>query len=285
MAEENVIKLNPNKASTVDFEVTLSGVDGMVPTVRFVIQNVLDGVDWAVQCTKLDKTKWQASFPAFKGVELDSAKFAVEVIVDEYYFKPAEGEVHFVNAPDVSFKPSSGTKPTVTASFTVKQEPEEKPKKPKKVVKEAAGGSEVTGQYAPTNDLLKPEEDPTVTQSSVKVAQAELDDQYIDKSRLDDITDEVIPGEGDQYAQDDGKDDTDEINQDEGATKFDPKSVAESIIQQTIGLGVSHRGSEKRGSLFNRDADGKIVVPGLENPAQKKALAEREQRVKEILGK
>lgn len=265
---DNTIKLNPAKPSTLEFEVMVSGLEGVPPTVRFVIQNVLDGVDWVVNCTKLAKTKWQAAFPALTGITADTADFVVEVIVDEYYFKPAEGKIHFVNTPDVSFTPKVGPKPSVTTSFTVKQDEEKPP------VKESAGGGEITGQFAPTNDLLQVEEDPEAGESHVKVAQAELDDQYIDQTRIDDIADEIQPGEGKQYAQDDGKED-----------EFDPKKVAESILQQSFGLGVSHRGVEKRGSLFKRDASGKAIVPGLENPAQKKALTERDQKVKEILRK
>ncbi|PPD55679.1 MAG: hypothetical protein CTY12_00035 [Methylotenera sp.] len=292
MAEENVIKLNPNKASTLEFDVTVSGLDGAPPTVRFVIHEMLSGVDWTVNCSKIEKNRWQASFPAFKNMELDKNNFSVEVIVDEYFFKPAEGEIVFINAPDVSFDKPKSNKPTVSASFTVKQDEEvvEKPKKPKKpVVKEAMGGGEVTGQFAPTNDLLKVEEDPNFVHSHLKTAQAVKDDQSIDLEKLDpesDIEDdvdldaeealsveEIIPGAGRQYAQDDGKE------------EFNPKKVAENILHQTIGIGVSNRGVEKKGSLFTRDADGKILVPGLESQVQREHKEERERKVREILGK
>lgn len=284
MADENVIKLNPNKSSTLEFDVTVSGLDGAPPTVRFVIHEMLAGVDWTVKCSKIEKNRWQASFPTFKNMELDRNNFSVEVIVDEYFFKPAEGEIVFINTPDVSFDKPKSNKPTVSASFTVKQDEEpEKPKKAKKPVKEAMGGGEITGQFAPTNDLLKVEEDPTFTHSHLKTAQAAKDDQAIDLDKLDpeheeldtaeEITDEVLPGSGEQYPQDDGKE------------EFDPKKVAENILHQTIGIGVSNRGVEKKGSLFKRDAEGKIIVPGLESPAQLEIKEERERKVKEILGK
>lgn len=146
-------------------------------------------------------------------------------------------------------------------------------------LKEAAGGGEITGQYAPTNDLLQPEEDPAAGESHVKVAQAMAYDEQIDKSRLDDITDEdPIPGEGNQYPQDDGKDD-----EDIESTLFDPIKVAETIVQQTMGLGISQRGVEKKGSLFSRDSNGKIVIPGLKTVHQRQQLAERERKIKELL--
>lgn len=293
MAEDNTIRINPTKASTLEFDVTISGLENITPNVRFVIEKANDTIDWMTTCSKLEGSQWQASFPAFKNFKLTSCKFRVEVIVDEYYFCPANGIIEFVNAPDVSFK-SKTNKPSVSASFKVKQEDEPvKPKKEtKKKVSEAmngGGGGEVTGQYAPTNDLLKPEEDPTDTHGKVKVPQAELDDQFINKARLGEITDEEpTPGTGAQYPQSDGKDEDeldDEVIDDirkriAPKGEFDPKRVAEDILQSTMGK-VAFPNS--KGSLFRRDADGKPIVPGLETNKQLQEKAEKEQRVKDIL--
>jgi len=293
--ENNTIRLNPTKASTLEFDVTVSGLENITPTVRFVIENASDGIDWVVNCSKLEGSKWQASFPAFKDFKLNTCKFCVEVIVDEYFFKPAEGEIIFINSPDVSFTPKVGPKPSVTTSFTVKQD--DKPVKPKKkkVSEAASGGPEVTGQFAPNNSLLKPEENPEDTHGKVKVAQAELDDQFIEKEKLDDMSDEEpIPGDGRQYPQPDGKrkrfkklndlvDDTSEqITNNIQSEEFDPKKVAEGILQATIGMNKPTIGT-LRGSLFKRDASGKIVVPGLESQQQLQEKATREQKVKDIL--
>lgn len=297
MTEENTIRLNPNKSSQLEFDVMISGLENILPVVRFVIVDVADQVDWVVKCKKLDGSKWQASFPAFENMKLNTCKFQVEVIVDEYYFQPAAGEIIFINTPDVSFKPKAGPKPTVTTSFVVKQDEEpveEKPKTkaapkpkatpktkatPKKKVTEASAG-DITGQYAPTNDLLKTEEDPSFAQGNVKTAQAELDDEYIDTARLDGITDEVIPGSGHEYAQDDGKDD--DVEDDLVTSEYDPKKVAEGILKDAFG---KVKAPTLRGSLFKRDADGKILVPGLENKKQKQESDDRNQKVRDILGK
>ena len=290
MSEENTIRLNPSKASTLEFDVMISGLENIIPIVRFVVQNVKDDVDWVVKCSKLEGSKWQASFPAFDSLKLNTCKFYVEVIVDEYYFTPANGEIIFINSPDVSFKPKAGIKPSVTTSFTVKQEGEDEVEKKvpvvkkKKKVTEASAG-DITGQYAPNNSLLKPEEDPAVTQSRAKTAQAELDDQYIDKSRLDSITDDVIPGDGISYPQDDGKDDEyedeDDYNEELVTYEYDPKKVAEDILASTIGKAKI---PTQRGSLFKRDSDGKILVPGLENEKQKQESEDRNQKIRDILG-
>lgn len=247
------IKISPNKQSIIEFDVAITGLDKVVPTVRFVLRDI-NGMDCMVKCSKVKDSTWTATIPALN-TKLTSGKFWIEVIIDEYYFKPIEGNIEFVNAPEVSLKDDK-KKPSVVAT-----------------IKEASGGPEVTGQYAPTNSLLSPEENPEDTQGHVKVAQAELDDQFIDDARLDDITDEEpIPGEGEQYPQDDGKED-----------EFDSRKIAENIVK-TIGLGNFHQEqSEKKGSLFKRDANGKIIVPGLENPDQKRKMMEREKKIRDIL--
>lgn len=268
MVTKNTIQLNSAKSSSIDFNVTITGTEKATPSVRFVIENLTDGVNWVVPCKKLDADKWQATFPAFGDAVPNLANFSVEVIVDDYYFKPAQGVIQFTNTPDIAVESTTSKhKPIVVTSFNVNQ------------IDEASGGPEVTGQYAPTNGLLKKEEDPTITQGHVKTAQAELDDQFIEKEKLDDIVDEIRPGEGKQYPQDDEKEDEYEDEDD-----FDPRKVAESIIQQTVGLGVSFRGNgEKKGSLFQRDIDGKVLIPGLETASQKQNIAEREKRIRDAL--
>ncbi len=69
---------------------------------------------------------------------------------------------------------------------------------------EAGFGGEITGQYAPTNGLLKPEYDPAFT-FMAKPYRVQ-NDQHTDISRLDaedelDAAD-IVPGEGRDYADD-----------------------------------------------------------------------------------
>ena len=96
--ENNTIRINPGKASTLEFDVTISGLDKISPIVRFVIHKANNNIDWVVNCKKLEGSKWQASFPAFENFKLSSCNFSVEVIVDEYFFNPAKGEIEFINA-------------------------------------------------------------------------------------------------------------------------------------------------------------------------------------------
>lgn len=286
--ENNTIRLNPNKASTLEFEVMVSGLENITPIVKFVIQNAKDNIDWVVKCKKLEGSKWEASFPAFKNFKLDKCNFCVEVIVDEYWFCPADGIIEFITAPDVSFKSKTGSnKPSVTTSFTVKQLDEPiKSKEKKKKVTEASGGGEITGQYAPTNDLLIPEKEPI--KSKAKIPRTEKDDELVNKARLDQITDEEpTPGTGTPYPQDTEKEEIeDEIidnirNRIAPKGEFNSKKVAEDILQHTIGKPKS---PILKGTLFKRDSDGKAIIPGLETNKQLQEKADKEQRVKDILG-
>lgn len=133
--ESNIIQLNPKKSSTLEFDVTISGLENTTPIVRFIIQNVKDNIDWVVNCKLIDGAKWQAAFPAFDNIKLDTCQFFVEVIVDEYYFKPASGKIVFINAPDISFKSKDIPKPSVTTSFVVKQEDDPIPEPAKVEIK------------------------------------------------------------------------------------------------------------------------------------------------------
>ena len=133
--ESNIIQLNPKKSSTLEFDVKISGLEDITPIVRFIIQNVKDNIDWVVNCKLIDDAKWQAAFPAFDNIKLDTCRFFVEVIVDEYYFKPASGKIVFVNTPDISFKAKNVPKPSVTTSFVVKQDEDPIPEPAKVEIK------------------------------------------------------------------------------------------------------------------------------------------------------
>ena len=64
--------------------------------------------------------------PKLTHINSDVAPFRVEVIIDGYYFEPAQGEMTFIKSPDVQFKKSEAKRPSVTTSFVVKQEEDEK---------------------------------------------------------------------------------------------------------------------------------------------------------------
>jgi hypothetical protein len=149
---------------------------------------------------------------------------------------------------------------------------------------QGGGGGEITGMYAPTNSLLKPEEDPT--KNGRMKGDSSVNDEFIDKDRLslDKAEDlgTLSPGEGRAYQQEDGKgrngkivppgevegeQDTPRAIEDE---EFDPK---DSKVAKAI----------KKGTLFKRDSSGKPVIKGIHTPEAKQRLKDNASKVKDIL--
>lgn len=255
------IKINPHKSADLEFDVVVNGTDDNKPDVRFVIED--ECCDRMYKCVKGEtKNSWCAKLPVLTDLKKESYQFRVEIVVDGYFFTPAKGKLAMVQDPTVKFQAESA-RPSVTTSFTVKQE-EDKP------VEEASGGGTVTGQYAPTNDLLKPEYEPP--SSHAKAPGTEKDDENIDMSRLSDLG-RPVPGPSTD-PEPEGSD-TYEINM-----GFDPRDIAEKIIKDKMG---SIKAPETKGSLFTRGADGKPIVDGIVTPEQARLRKEKSARVKEIL--
>lgn len=256
---EPTIKINPSKPCELEFDVTIQGSDEEKPVVRFVMSGC-EGYDCMFPCEHIEGSKWRANLPVLTHFTKPTVHFRVEVIIDGYYFEPADGTVQMMTDPSVKVS-SKSSKPKVATSFTVKQRDDKKP------VEEASGGGEVTAQYAPTNRLLTPEYEPP--QGSVKTAQAEKDDQQIDLEKLASIASSVTPGES--------TDPTPDVDLED----FDPKSVAEAIVKNTVG-GVQR--PTRKGSLFERDSEGRPVVRGLDKPHTKALKQANAAKVKQILG-
>ena len=258
---DSLITINPAKPSVLDFEVTIQGIDdATIPTVRFVIADMLDNCDYAFKCKKLEGEKhgWTVKLPSLPDVKVSNAHFRVEVIIDGYYFEPAEGEMTFVTASDVSFSKKKANRPSVTAAFVVKQDDE--PAKVAESVSDSAG--EKSDSVAPTNNNLQPEFDATIGQH--KETEDEADPQSVDPTE---IASSFTPGQGRRDA---------DIEQ-----AFDAKAVATEIVKRTVG---NVQKPEKQGSLFKRGASGKTAIPGLEDRETKKTQSDRAAKVKEILG-
>lgn len=264
---DTTLKINPSTSAELEFDVMIQGIgDKELPEVRFVVET--EQYDRSFKCTRVseEKHKWCAKLPAMKDLGNDSCPFRVEVVIDGYLFVPAKGTLTFVRNPDVKFQTES-TRPSVTTSFTVKQE--ESAAQP---VEEASGGGEVTGQYAPTNDLLKPEYEPP--RSHAKAPGTEKDDERIDHEKLE-ISDfgNPVPGQTTDV-QPEGSNSHDLVGE------FDPREVAERIIKGKMG---SIKRPQTQGSLFKRGKDGKAIVDGIDSPEVARERAEKSARVKEIL--
>lgn len=259
---DTTIKINPTKSADLEFEVMVQGIDDKeLPTVRFVVED--EAFDRTFKCSRVEgeKHKWCAKLPVMKDIKKESCSFRVEVIVDGYFFTPAKGTLSLIQDPSVKFQTESA-RPSVTTSFTVKQDDT-----PSQEVKEASAGPEVTGQFAPTNDLLKPEYEPP--RSHAKAPGTEKDDERIDVSDLG----IPRPGEGTD-SEPEGSDTHERIGE------FNPRDIADKIIKDKVG---NIKRPTTKGSLFKRDGDGKPVVDGILSPEQKRIRAEKTARVKEIL--
>lgn len=261
MADEATISLNPSKPSELDFEVTIQGLDDdELPIVRFVVIGDNTNYDHSFRCTKIEDEKhgWSVKLPTLDHIEGDSSSFRVEVIVDGYYFEPAQGEISFIKKPDIKIGKKKSSRPTVTTSFKVKQEDEP--------VAEAAGGGDITGQPQITNTLLTPEEEPKQAGPVRPPEDENIDYDKLNPAKVTDIASSVTPGQG---------------TSDSGlAADFDPKAAAADIIARTIG---KVQRPDKKGSLLNR-RDGKAAIPGLEDAATKREQEAKAAKVKEILG-
>jgi hypothetical protein len=273
----------------LEFEVIIQGLDDKnLPMVKFVLTNEAQGCDCAYRCVRAEgKHMWVAKLPPLTHIKGTDVPFHVEVVVDGYYFEPAQGTVSFIVDPSVKFATSSGPKPTVTTSFKVKQEEDKPAKKEKKVDKKEEkvvvkeDGPDSMGYAPPSNAHLTPEFEPeTVHTSSAKTPGTEADDEQIDHSRLDDIASSVTPGETTDPEPQQGRvlpNDTDTEEE-----EFDPRQIAQTIVKNTFG---SIQKPEKKGALFKRDASGKAVISGIDTPEEKAMKAAKAAKVRDILGR
>jgi hypothetical protein len=121
--------------------------------VRMVLKDTDLGGDLSFTCEPLDEeTQWCVEFPPLSEVlKRDSYPFLLEVIVDGYYFAPADGVITCISTPSVDLTGKKKKKPSVKASFVVKQEDTPVTEQ----VSQGAGTA--SGTESPTTALLTPE--------------------------------------------------------------------------------------------------------------------------------
>lgn len=244
MASSSIVKADPSSPTTIEFDISIEGA-GLKrkndAEVRFILHTGQDG-DRMFVCKNTSESLWSVSLPALKDFNKKTLKYTIEVIVDGYFFEAADGDVI------VDAEPKAKATPT-------------KAKKEKEVVTEASGGPDVTGQFAPTNDLLKPEYEPPA--SHAKAPGTEKDNELVQKKKLSDLG-KVTPREG-----------TEDSDIDD---EYDPRQVAADLIKSKFG---KMQKPAVKGSLFKRDEQGNAIV---ETAADRlKVKEERSAKVKEIL--
>lgn len=238
---DTTITINPTQVTELEFDLTTNGLhkDSDIPVVRLLLSDSISQVNYTIPCQKKNNKKWIVKIPELSIDTNNDHTFVIECIIDGYYFTPAEGLVNFVSSiPKASF------------------------------VKEGAEAANITGQYAPTNGLLKPEREPK--RSSAKTPKTEPMDDYIDLSKL---AGDVTPGSGKQYVQSDNK------------QELEPRDIVSNIISRSKKGFKESNSQSNHGILFTRDSSGKIIVPGLETPEQQKEIKEYNKKIRNILKK
>lgn len=248
MSEATELHINAAKKAELEFDVHIQGITSDDPMeVRFVIKDA--DLSLLFNCECVEDAKWCVKFPALNSIlKQSSYDFSLEVIIDGYFFVPAEGKIVFVSKPTVDM--GKKKKPSVKASFTVKQDEEDVKES---VVEErvAQGAGDASDQSAPTNALLTPEKEPDV--QALIAAQHRAEDE---------------------------EDEEETVKPKEAKESFDPHRVADSILKSTFG---NVQAPQNKGFLFKRSGDGKPVITGLEDKATKQQLEEKAAKVRKIL--
>jgi len=118
------LQLNCSRPAEFEFDVQLQGLSSpAAPTVRFTI--VTQHCVACFPCTAVSDSKWRALIPALDTVFADlteiSYPFRVEVIVDGYYFEPAQGTISVIANPKVAV---GQNRPTAQATIMTPSAPE-----------------------------------------------------------------------------------------------------------------------------------------------------------------
>ena len=118
---------------------------------------------------------------------------------------------------------------------------------------EGAEAANITGRYSPNNNLLKPEYEPR--QSTARTPKTEPMDELID---FDELADNITPGKGVAYPQKDNKQEN------------------MNVVKQL---------TKRRGRLFDRDAAGNVVIPGIHKDNEKSINKEHSNTLRDMLTK
>ena len=119
-SKDTTITINPAQSSELIFDVSMTGIeDSHVPIVRFVAVSKTNKCDYSFVCKKVDgeKSAWRAMITALTHITEHTLAFRIEVIVDGYFFQPAQGTLNLIQAPVATIKAAiKDIKESTTAS-------------------------------------------------------------------------------------------------------------------------------------------------------------------------
>lgn len=117
---DNVITINNTKKNTLEFDVSIQGLDTKDVDVKFVIKT--KGMDLAFAAKHDKGDTWSVTIPELPMVEKTTYKCHVCVVADGYYFEPMKGTVNIVGSHEIY----------TTTPKNVTLEPDDKKKEEKK---------------------------------------------------------------------------------------------------------------------------------------------------------
>lgn len=255
----SAIAINFVTGQSVQFDVSIEGLDDNTPDVRFVISGATVGYDVTLPCEHVDDNTWVVEVPKLPVKKAATLSFKIEIVVDGYYFVPAKGEIKATTGPTVSVK---NTK--VTAIQTI-----------------AAESTSHVDLPISSSSVSSAVDDPSV--DAAREVEEVVPVEYIDSTaphieelpvvETDEVADYVSqPAELTQLS---------EMLEASPAPTFNPKDAAQRAIQSVLG-GVVVR-PERPGSVLTRDAKGRVVGAGVETAEVTQERLERSRRVREML--
>lgn len=177
---DSTLKVIKDKKSKIEFEVKIDGADDLAAkTHARLIVHADKNYCLTLEAKRDDGDMWCIDVPANLQLDVGEYKVVLEVIVDNYLFESARGFLEVITEPQVDMT---------------------KKKEKKKIIEHSSAGSVNGGQPYVGTTLLKPEFDPTVPDGTTKKSKVQKspEDEHV---KIDDLADEVIPGEGEDYTQ------------------------------------------------------------------------------------
>jgi len=116
-----IVRVNNTKDTNLEFDIAIQGLtEDATPNtdVRFVVKNVKDKYNVSIKCKRNENKKWVANVPALY-LETKEQPFQIEVIVDGYYFAPANGMLEVINEPKVKIKEESTPQKQITVTASI----------------------------------------------------------------------------------------------------------------------------------------------------------------------
>jgi len=116
-----IVRVNNTKDTNLEFDIAIQGLtEDATPNtdVRFVVKNVKDKYSVSIKCKRNENKKWVANVPALY-LETKEQPFQIEVIVDGYYFAPANGMLEVINEPKVKIKEESTPQKQITVTASI----------------------------------------------------------------------------------------------------------------------------------------------------------------------